>query len=242
MTQLPLLAALVFLAFLVEAAAGFGSTVVALTLGALWFQLDELLSWLLPVNVLLSLYLVITGWKHVAWRFAFTRVLPVMGVGLVAGSLVAARASQQAWLKVTFGVFVMAVALWQLLGPRESRSLSTPARVATLTAAGLIHGIFATGGPLAVFVSARELPDKASFRATLSLLWLCLNALVLPRLALEGTLNASTLRMSGLLVLPLLAGIGAGEWLHHRFDEARFRQVVSVLLLGAGAVLTVKSL
>ena len=242
MTQLLALCALVFLAFLVEAAAGFGSTVVALTLGALMFSLDELLAWLLPVNMVLSAYLVFSGRKHVDWRFVFVRVMPAMGAGLLVGMAFATRASQAEWLKVVFGVFVMVIAVWQLRTPRTANALSTPARVGALFSAGVIHGVFATGGPLAVFVSSRELPDKATFRATLSLLWLLLNALVLPRLVLEGTLTMSTLRMSAVLVIPLVLGIGAGEWLHRRLDEARFHKAVSVLLIVAGAVLTAKSL
>jgi len=242
MNEVVALCALVFLAFLVEAAAGFGSTVVALTLGALMFSLDELLAWLLPVNMVLSAYLVASGWKHVDFRFVFVRVMPAMGAGLLIGMLFAARAAQAEWLKVVFGVFVMVIAAWQLRTPRSASALSTPVRVGALFGAGVIHGVFATGGPLAVFVSSRELPDKATFRATLSLLWLLLNALVLPRLANEGMLNATTLRMSALLVLPLLLGIAAGEWLHRRLDEARFHKAVSVLLIIAGAVLTAKSL
>jgi uncharacterized membrane protein YfcA len=242
MNEVVALCALVFLAFLVEAAAGFGSTVVALTLGALMFSLDELLAWLLPVNMVLSAYLVASGWKHVDWRFVFVRVMPSMGAGLLIGMAFAARASQAEWLKVVFGVFVMVMAVWQLRTPRTAKALSTPVRVGALFGAGVIHGVFATGGPLAVFVSSRELPDKATFRATLSLLWLLLNGLVLPRLILEGTLNAGSLRTSGLLVIPLVLGIGAGEWLHRRLDEARFHKAVSVLLIIAGAVLTAKSL
>lgn len=242
MNPLVLLGAIVFVAFLVEAAAGFGSMVVALTLGALWFDVNALLAWLVPVNFVLSCYLVAVGWKHIDWRFLVTRMVPLMALGLALGTLVATRAAQTAWLKPTFGLFVVAVAYWQLRAREATKALPGPARVAALVGAGVIHGIFATGGPLAVFVSARELTQKATFRATLSMLWVVLNALVLPRLALEGQLNATSLTTSGWMLLPLAAGIGAGEWVHHRLDEARFRVGVASLLLVAGLVLAAQSL
>jgi uncharacterized membrane protein YfcA len=173
-------------------------------------------------------------------------MLPLMAVGLALGTLVAARAAETNWLKPAFGAFVMAVAAWQLrtaLQPTATSSpLPGPARVAALLGAGVIHGIFATGGPLAVFVAARDLPEKAAFRGTLSMLWLVLNALVLPRLIFEGQVSTQTLQTSGLLLLPLALGIGAGEWVHHRLAEARFRVVVAALLLAAGAVLVAQSL
>lgn len=241
-----ILALIVFAAFLVEAATGFGSMVVALTFGALWFGVNELLGWLVPVNMVLSAYLVWRDRRSVRWRFLFTKMLPLMALGLVAGTLVAAQAAQTTWLKPVFGLFVMAVATWQLktaLKPSAAASpLPAPARIAALLGAGVIHGIFATGGPLAVFVSARELPEKAAFRGTLSMLWLVLNALVLPRLVLEGRVTTATLQTSAFLLLPLAAGIGAGEWVHHRLDEARFRVIVAVMLLLAGGVLVSQSI
>ena len=241
-----LLALIVFASFLVEAATGFGSMIVALTFGALWFDVNELLGWLVPVNLVLSTYLVVRGWRAVQWRFLGTRMLPLMAAGLLCGTLLAASAAQATWLKPVFAVFVLAVAAWQLksaLGPEAVVApLPGPARVLALLGAGMIHGIFATGGPLAVFVSARELPDKTAFRATLSALWWVLNALLLPRLVAEGQVTLTTLFTSALMLLPLAVGIGVGEWVHHRLPGAQFRVVVAVMLLLSGAVLLIHSL
>ena len=240
-----LLALIVFASFLVEAATGFGSMIVALTFGALWFDVNTLLAWLIPVNMVLSAYLVARGWRVVQWRFLGTRMLPLMAAGLVLGTLVARGAAQTSWLKPVFGAFVMAVAAWQLKNALAPSGSVVPlpglARVAALLGAGVIHGIFATGGPLAVFVSARELPDKAAFRGTLSALWLVLNALVLPRLVMEGQVSPTTLSTSAVMLLPLALGIAAGDWVHHRMDEARFRVVIAVMLLIAGTVLLAHS-
>jgi uncharacterized membrane protein YfcA len=92
-----------------------------------------------------------------------------------------------------------------------------------------------------VYVASRELPEKAVFRASLSAVWVLLNLLLLPRLWLEGNLSSSSLGTSGLLLLPLLAGIVAGEWIHHRLDERRFRVAVAVLLVAAGLTLLISS-
>ncbi|MFO0596704.1 MAG: sulfite exporter TauE/SafE family protein [Myxococcaceae bacterium] len=235
---------LVFFAFLVEAAAGFGSMVIALTVGALWAPVDQLLVWLVPVNLVLSCWLVARGWGHIDWRFALTKLLPLMGVGLGVGLIISSRAAQATWVKPVFGAFVVAVSVWQLRGASEAASapLPLPTRVLALVGAGVIHGLYATGGPLAVFVSARELPEKARFRATLSLLWVVLNIAVIARFAFDGKLTTESLGVSAWMLLPLGVGIAAGEWVHHRLDERRFRVVVAALLLVAGLVLTINSL
>lgn len=239
------LAGIVLVSFFVEATAGFGSMVVALTLGSLFFSVNELLAVLVPVNLVLSAYLVVRGLGAVEWRLLLVRWLPLLAVGLGVGSLIASRASEAAWLKPAFGLFVVLVAAWQLASTLKpalgAGALPLPARVAALLGAGAIHGVFATGGPLVVFVAARELPGKAAFRSTLSMLWLVLNALVMPRLVLDGHVTTATLATSGWMLLPLSGGIAIGEWLHHRLDEGRFRVLVGALLLLAGAVLMVQS-
>lgn len=245
MNPIAVLALIVFVAFLVEAAAGFGSMVVALTVGALWFPVNELLGLLVPVNLVLSTYLVARGWRALDWRFLLARTLPLMALGLGVGTLLAGRAASAGWLKPVFGAFVVGIAAWQLAearrGTTSARPLPAVGRVSALLGAGLIHGVFATGGPLAVFVSARELGDKTTFRATLSALWVVLNLLVLPRLVAQGELSGATLPTSALLLFPLALGIAAGEWVHARLDQRRFAVVVAVLLLVAGAVLAITS-
>lgn len=238
------LAALVLVSFLVEAAAGFGSMVVALTVGALFAPVDTLLGLLVPVNLALSVYLVARGWRHVDWRFLGRRVVPLMTVGLVAGTVLTQVVDAQV-AKPAFGAFVVLVAGWQLraaLSVESSRPLPEAGRVLGLLGAGVVHGVFATGGPLAVFVSARELSDKHAFRATLSALWVVMNALVVPRLVQAGAVTGSTLVTSAWLLVPLAAGTVVGERLHAALAEKTFRVAVAALLVVAGLVLVVGSL
>jgi uncharacterized membrane protein YfcA len=226
--------------FGVEAAAGFGSMVIALTVGAWWFDLDALLGWLVPVNLVLSLYLVARGRASLDVRFLTRTGLPLMLLGLALGTALATALVNSRWPRVLFAVFVVLAAAWQLPA-KEPSTLRSPWREGALLLAGVVHGLFATGGPLAVLVATRELPDKQTFRATLSAVWVVLNALVLPRLVHEGVLSWASLQVSALLLVPLALGIAVGEWVHRSLDERRFRFSVASLLLVAGVTLTVKS-
>lgn len=243
-TLLPL-AGLVFVSFLVEAAAGFGSMVIALTLGALVLPVDALLGVLVPVNLVLSAWLTLRGRAHVDVRFLLRRVLPAMAVGLAVGTGLT-RVVDASVAKPVFAVFVLGVATLELVRAArgkagEEQPLPAPVRVGGLVGAGVVHGVFATGGPLVVLVSSRELADKHAFRATLSALWLVMNALVMPRLVQDGAVTATSLTTSALLLFPLGLGTLVGEWVHRVLDERRFKLAVAVLLLLAGAVLLVGS-
>jgi uncharacterized membrane protein YfcA len=239
-TTLVLFAAVVALAFTVEAALGFGSTILAVALGAALLPIDALLAAFVPVNVALSAAMVVRHRKHVDVRLLATRVVPVMAVGLPIGLLALARLDP-APLRAAFGAFVIvlaAVELVRLARPgRDARSLPRAAKVALLALGGVVHGAFGTGGPMAVYVASRVVTDKARMRATLAALWLVLNTVLVATYAVTGAIGAESLARSAWLVPALGLGLLLGEALHARVPERAFRIAVYTLLLGAGAFL-----
>ena len=48
-----------------------------------------------------------------------------------------------------------------------------------LPAAGLVHGMFLSGGSFLIVYAVWALPDKERFRSTLSAVWVVLNSLLL---------------------------------------------------------------
>ena len=77
--------------------------------------------------------------------------------------------------------------------------------------------------------------------ATLLVVWLTLNSCLTALFLFDGTLVPSLPRL--VLYLPLLVvGVLLGEFLHHRLNEQRFRQVVYGLLVLTGALLIFKAL
>ena len=117
-----------------------------------------------------------------------------------------------------------------------------PAQRGLLLGAGVVHGLFATGGPLAVAVIARMLPTKTAMRATLAVMWFTLNVIVLSRLAVRGHVDATSLGTSLRLVPAMAIGMGIGELVHLRVSERGFRGAVAGLLLVTGALLLHASL
>jgi uncharacterized membrane protein YfcA len=95
--------------------------------------------------------------------------------------------------------------------------------------------MFSTGGPLLVWALGRSLTEKRAFRATLSCVWLVLGCTLTAAYAVNDRLDGGTLRATAALVPVLAVALAAGEWAHHRLDERRFRILVYLLLLGAGA-------
>jgi len=245
MSAIVLLVLIVFVAFLVEATLGFGATIVTVVLGVFLFPLDVLLPAFVPLNLVLSLYLVGRYRRDVSWRLLLRRIVPLMGVGMPLGMFLFHRAEHR-WLNVGFGVFVVLLSAIELLHLRraqgDTRPLRAASRAALLVSGGIIHGAFATGGPMAVYVAGREIAGKSQFRSTLSALWFVLNTVLVVSYAISGELGEQSLRLSAPLVLPLAVGLVAGEWCHARVRLSLFRILVFALLLVAGIVLVGRNL
>lgn len=243
---LALFALVVWLAIVVEATAGFGATVVTVTLASHLMPLSDVLAAFVPVNFVLSIYLVGRYRKEVDRRLLFRSFLPLMGVGMIAGTAMFQLAGQ-AWLRTAFALFVVTLSLVELARARAPEQADPvppplPARVVALLGAGVIHGLFACGGPMLVYVAGKTIPDKGRFRATVSAVWLSLNVVLLVSYRAAGTLGAESLKTSGLLLFALLLGVPVGEWVHGKIPAARFRVAVFALLLLAGGAQLVRGL
>jgi len=239
-----LFAVVVFFAYTVQTVAGFGSMLVCVTLGAHLIGIRELVTLAVPLSLLQTGYITLRHRDGVDLKMLFRRVLPLMGLGTVIAA-VAFSGFEGAWLRYAFAVMILVLAgreLWMMRWGAGVHRGPPPkaASVAALFGAGLIHGIYATGGPLLVYAIGREGLDKHRFRSTLSAVWLALGLVLLTTFVIEGRYDAS--RGVDLLVLLPAAPLGilVGEKLHHRVDETRFKAGIWILLIVAAASLLLR--
>ena len=233
------LAVVALAAFTTEGAIGFGGTVIAATLGAQLVPLAVLLPAFVPLNLVLSSWLLARGWRAVAWRLLAAEVAPPVTVGAAVG-LALFHLPGTIWLSLAFGVFVVGLAALQLGRPGD-RPLALGYRLVLLGLGGVAHGLFGTGGPMIVYVVRRRLPDKHAFRATLAVLWLVLNTALLVNFASAGLYTRRLVPVAGVLAGAIVPGLVLGDRIHRRLEASRFERVVWMLLLVAGAALALRS-
>lgn len=235
--QFWLLAAIVGGAFAIEATTGFGATILIVTLGVHLFPLPTLLAVIVPLGLVLSVSIAWRNRAHVDRALVVRRILPLMGVGLAIGLAIFERASNDG-LRRVFGCFVVAVAtseLWRTLRTPGAAKLLPPAvtRIAIFVA-GVIHGLFSSGGPLLVYALGRLPIEKRVFRATLSTVWIVLGTALTIAYAWQGHVGTNSLIATATLLPVLAIAFVAGEWAHHRLDETKFRILIYALLVVAG--------
>ncbi len=230
------------LAFTIETALGFGATLITVALGSFFLDLEQILPALVPLNLLLSGYLVVRYAKHVDRAFLLRRLVPFMALGLPVG-IYLFSSLDASMLKRAFGVFLVGVSSLELYRMKEAspvKHLDPWSERALLLAGGAIHGAFATGGPMAVYVTSRVIEDKNAYRATLSALWTILNLAMLTSYLVQGQLDGRTAGLGVGLVPSIAIGMVLGEILHSRVPAKTFRGVVFGMLALAGLVLVVR--
>jgi uncharacterized protein len=231
------LASIVLVSYTTQAMSGFGSTILALTLGMHFYPIAELLPVLVALDLIVNLYIVVRHRHHIHRKLLVQKIMPAMAIGIAAGILVF-QFFHGAMLEKIFGLLVIFLSIRELYRlssrTRERAPFSNFQSALYITAAGFIHGIYASGGPLLIYAVGKQNIAKAIFRSTLAAVWLIL-ALVLTGFYLfSGTLTAASLKLVVVLLPVIVAGIFLGEWLHHRIDEFRFKIFVFSVLLIAG--------
>ncbi|MFO7952915.1 MAG: sulfite exporter TauE/SafE family protein [Bacillota bacterium] len=241
--SLILLMLAVWLSQTVQAATGFGGTVIAVALGANFYPLDTLVPVVVAVNIFMSIYLVWRHGKTIDWPILLKKILPFMFLGMPLGLIIFLLGPVEA-LEAIFGIFVVLVGLFEFFRTLSSHSYSNMANPPVplkpwaaslwLLSAGIVHGIYASGGPLVVYFASRQFSYKAVFRSTLSMLWLIVTGILFIGYSLGERVTAETASMTFILLPFLFLGALTGEYIHARVNEKAFRLLVYLLLVVAG--------
>lgn len=231
--------------YAVQTATGFGSMLICVTFGAHLLGIESVIRLVVPISFLQTGYIVVRHHDGILWPLLLRRVLPLMIAGMVFAFLFLSGVGS-AWLGLAFGLMVLILSARELQRLRlahpasREKPIARPKSIAALFGAGVVHGVYATGGPLLVYALGREGIDKKSFRSTLSVVWIVLNAILITRFSLAGDYEASMLADLLVLLPTVPMGIVAGEWIHHRFDERRFKAAVFLLLVAASISLILR--
>ncbi len=240
------LAAIVFVAYGAQTIAGFGSMIIGLTLGAMIRPIPELLPIYVPLSLVNTGAVAIRGRRDVAWPLLLRRIMPLMAVGMAGGYVLSTRVAGEGLTRVFGGMVIILAAreLWIALKPKGGADgrgpMSLPKSVSALLGAGVLHGMWATGGPLLVYAVGRSGLNKSEFRATLMMVFFVLNIFLTAGYAADQRISQADLYAAAMLVAPLLVAQSLGEWLHHRIDAERFQLFVYTLLVAAGVLLIVR--
>lgn len=250
----------ILLANIMQGITGFAGTILAMPFGIMLVGYDTAKPVLNVLGLLSGIYVFAGNRKSVEWK-ELRRIVLVMAVGIFVGigirSLLAGR---ETVMYQALGVFVIVLAghgLYRRLirprlrgrgaegseseSPQEGAARAGGARgfleYALLAGAGVVHGIFVSGGPLLIGYLTGRIRDKTVFRATISTVWIILNTIILVGDIRAGLWTSENLRTLCIAVPFLLGGMFFGGRLYKVMSQEVFMLLTYVLLFVSGVSL-----
>lgn len=220
----------VFISNSIQTITGFAGTMLAMPLSIYLIGQKDARFILNTIAIIVSLWIVYKHKKNINLQ-VLKEILIFMGVGLLVGIYMKNHVDFQALL-IGYGIVIILCALFNLSGRRLN--LNNLSLKVILILAGIIHGLFISGGALLVIYATERLKEKVEFRSTLSCVWVILNIILLIELLLIGSINKSSVSLMLIACLPAIIGIFAGQKLQEKINQKTFSIITNILLIISG--------
>ena len=201
-----------FFAYTVQAITGFAGNIFAMPVGTTLLGLESTVSILNAMGFFACGLLTALNIKSVNWR----ELGKILGVMIVFIGIKNLAVPQQK--------FMPEWALWIILA-----------------LAGLIQGMFVSGGALLVIYAVQKLRDQQQFRITLSAVWTVLNLIYAGIAFQQGHFTGDVVQIIVFCVPLAVLATFLGSKLQKKISQERFLKLTYVLLLCVGVILLVTS-
>ncbi len=222
--------------YTMQAITGFAGNIFAMPVGVLTIGMTTTISVLNITGCFACGAVALTNLKHVAWR-EFFRITITMAVFLVIGIWVDTLFSADALLKI-FGAIVLFVGL-QNIFLKKRPMLPEWALWVVLALAGLVQGMFVSGGAFLVIYALQKILDKDQFRVTLSLVLTVLNGFYAAIEIIGGSVSADAWGVVAVCIPLSIAAVLLGQFIERRMSQEIFLKVTYWMLVGIGVTLLV---
>jgi len=239
------------LSTVVQTMVGFGGGLIVMPLGmTLLPAVDVMASIILPF-LFANFSILAKDSRYIHRDIFFLRVLPWMGMGVAIGLAMTARVKGNE-LKRGLGMFILACSfskLYELFSvPKEAKNESNKPKKAAvepegtvpfvgLFLAGLLHGLYSTGGPLLVWSIGRANLDRNAFRGTMAAVWVLVSLLQAVGLFAMGAFNIRHILL-GIALLPGTSiGAMVGNFTRDLLPERELKIFIYGTLAASGATL-----
>lgn len=229
-----------FCAYLINGITGFAGNIFAMPVGIQTIGHAESIVVLNCTGFLASIIIAVTCFRHIVWR-ELAKMCIIMTIFMAIGAWINTVAPLDVLLKV-YGVAVLIIAIRGLVLSKRKTTKLLPEWLlyVILAFAGIIQGMFVSGGSFLAIYALQKLKDKDEFRGTTTATWVVLNGLY----SLYG-IQAGGLAGEGLLVLAvciplLIIATWLGGQISKRISQEQFTKFTYVLLTVVGIVLLFK--
>ena len=220
-----LLAAITFLAAIVNGALGYGFSSITVPLALLFLSNRVLNPALVLIEVVLNGYVLWVNRR--AARAVWRRVQPIvigLAPGIIVGTLIVANVNP-GWLRLITFVVLLPLILVQAAGYRRPLRAERAIGLAFGAAVGVLYAVTTISGPpLAVMLSNQGFVLQ-EFRAALGVVRLAESSLTAVSYTTAALVTSESMRLALSIVPSVVIGVPIGAWLIRRVDAETFRRL-----------------
>lgn len=225
-----------FVAYTVQAITGFAGNLFAMPAGVATIGMNSSVVILNVCGCLATGFVALTNWKEINKR-EVVKVCLTMFVFMVVGIYLNSLLSVDILMKV-YGVFVLYIGIRNLFFPSR-KYMRTLTQWIVLAGAGLIQGMFVTGGALLVIYAIQKFKRKEEFRATLSAIWAILNFIYAAYMLATGhaTEDMGFVLLGCIFLLVIATALGS--FIARRISQKVFLKLSYIVLICIGLVILI---
>lgn len=218
----------------VQSLAGFGGPLFAMPIGIMLCGIGlakpvmTVLAWITGVIV------VATEFKYINLK-ELIKMVAVMMVGVL-GSLWVADKINLNFLLIFYGIIVALIGAEKLFIKRKKEAPPIIQNIC-LGLAGIMQGLFVSGGSFLAVYSVAQLPEKREFRATVNAVWAIINTVMITVYFFKGMMTLPVIKMTGICILPTLFAVWLGGALTKKVKQQTFLKIIYIILIISGIVL-----
>jgi uncharacterized protein len=233
--------AVAFIAYLLYALSGFGSTLITIPLFAHFYPLTFVLPMLALLDFAAAVRVGLQSRGHLL-RHELAWLLPCMAVGMVAGVALLVNLPAH-FVLGTLGGLVAAYGIYTLSGREIGFRVPQGSAVPVGVVGGVLSSLFGVGGPLYVMYLTARGHDPLQVRSTIAALLSITTLTRVVLFALYGLYAQDGIFLFALALAPgMLLGLFVGHRLHLNLSRRRLVQCIAALLVASGASLLIKVL
>lgn len=144
-------------------------------------------------------------------------------------------------LMIIYGSVVVLIGAKKLFFSSDKK-IPVPWNYGALVLAGMMQGLFTSGGPFLVLYAADAMTDKKEFRATVSTIWTVLNIYMIFNMYGAGMYTSYSIGLAMASIIPVFIAIYIGNRINTKINQTSFLKLVYVLLMVSGGLLVLNAL
>lgn len=220
-----------FIANVIQTITGFAGNLLAMPPSMNLVGIETAKSVINIFTLIACLYISIKNRKFIQWRI-LTKMLVLMLLGMWIGIWLFELIPLELLLTL-YGIMIILIGLKKLFIHKEFQ-LPEFVMVLLIIMAGVIHGMFLSGGALLVVYAVSVLKDKNEFRATIAPVWVILDGVLIFSHYQLGYYTKENMILIVLSMIPLILSIIVGNFLYKKIKQETFLKITYILLLVAG--------